>query len=186
MSRVTVAVDRIVVGVLALALVAAGVVAVAWHLGLPPAPDGVLSLPGVRAATGQPWWPWAVAGTGLLLVTAGLRWLTAHLPRRPGRTRLPGSEPAGRLTVDLQQLASAAAAELAARPGIRSARGRTVEDRGRVVVRVVATVARDADLPLATGAAEDVRRHLEEAIGPELPIRVELRAANRREDRSVR
>jgi hypothetical protein len=190
MSRLTVAVDRIVVVLLALALLAAGAAAAAWQTGrlLPSGMTGgePLALPWARDVGDRAWWPWAVGALGVVLIALGVRWLVAHLPRRPGRTALAGSEPTGRLSLDLQQVASAAAAELATHAGIRSARGHTVEDRGRVLVRVVATVEPDALLPAVVASADLTRQHLEGAVGPDLPVRIELRTASRRRRDAVR
>lgn len=189
MSRAVVAVDRLVLGLVGLLLLAAGTAAAAWQTGVfgGSARSVAVGVPGAGQAPGQAWWPWALAVAGILLVALGVRWLVAHLPRGAGRTTLPGTVPTGHLTLDLQPVAAAAATELATFPGVRSAHGRAVEDRGRVVVRVIATVEPDASLVAVGAAADEITRHVRLAVGPDLPVRVHVRSAgSRRERRQVR
>ena len=81
MTRLLVALDRIAGLVLALVLVAGGLLLLDWRLGL------VLDLPIVAHISpvldlvGRVWWPVVAAVIAVLLVLLALRWLVAHLPR---------------------------------------------------------------------------------------------------------
>ena len=70
-----------------------------------------LTGPGLVFAADTAWWPWAVTGTGLLLVLLGVRWLVAHRPpRRAGDLTLADSNLSeGVLSANLGSLAAAAA-----------------------------------------------------------------------------
>jgi hypothetical protein len=108
--------------------------------------------------------------------------MLVHLPRRPGTRPLAGSRVGGRLTVDPQRVAAAAAADLASAPGVRVAHGRAVSDRGHPLVRIIATVDPDAPLAAVTDAADRTRRDLAVAAA-DLPVRLHVRVASRRRRR---
>jgi hypothetical protein len=180
-SRLTIAVDRLVAFVLALVLLAAGVAGIAWGTRRVSGFAGSIDLGAVVDATDQTWWPWATGVVGAVLVLLGLRWLVAHLPRRgTGPLKLTGTGPAGRLLADGNSVADAAAEALHGASGVRSASGRVIRERGRVVARLKATIDADADLTAVSEAADQVSAELRQVLGRgDLDCRVELRLARR-------
>ncbi len=181
MSRGTLAVDRLLTALAGVVLTALGVIAVLWYAGrLGSAPTRV-DLGGIRGLSRQQWWPWALGAAGVILALLGLRWLLSHLPRRGVASLfLPGSGPEGRLLVATGPVLDAAATALAGTPGVRSARGRIVRDRGEIVARLDATIARGADLRVVVAAADAVTGDLQSALErDDLTARVQLRTAGR-------
>ncbi len=181
MSRVTLAVDRLVTVVVALALIVAGVVGVAWWSGRIVRLPARLDLSGLGWLPRQPWWPWALGALGVLLVLLGLRWLVGHLPDRGvSHLNLTGSNPGGKLMVEARTVASTAAEVLQDTPGIRLARGRLQRDRGQLVARLDATIEPGADLKLVAAAADEVSAQLCQLLQrDDLHCRVQLRTAGR-------
>lgn len=179
MRRSVVALDRLAALVAGLILLAAGAAALAWRQDwIPDAPDRIRS-PWLTTATAADWWPWATGFGGLLLVVLGLSWLAKHLPRRGnGRLRLTGSDTSGRLTADVNAALTAAGELLAETPGIRSADGRVVLDRGRLVAELHPVLEPGADLDQVRAAAERTGRDLLQLVGrDDLSCRVKLRVA---------
>jgi len=106
----------------------------------------------------------------VVLVLLGLWWLLAHLSRRKlGEARLAGSSPAGKLTADLSALAAAAADAVLDTPGVRSASGKALDDRGRRTLQLTITID-----PSADRACRDLAHALSD---PDTAARVHLRTA---------
>ncbi len=185
MSRATVAVDRVVGVVVALAFIGVGLFAIAWWSGRFPSLPSRLDLSAPASWTTQTWWPWALALAGVLAVLLGLRWLIAHLPDRGvSHLSLTGSGSDGRLIVDAGTVAAAAAQALERTPGVRSSRGSIHRDRGQLVAVLRATIEREADLHVIATAADQASAHLQQALQrDDLHCRVQLRTAAR--DRSL-
>lgn len=181
MSRLTVAVDRLCALLVGLLLVVGGAVVAIWGTDRVPPLNGTLDLSPLQRATTESWWPWVVGLGGLVAVLLGLRWLVAHLPnRRSGPLRLPGTSRAGRLTADGGSAAGAAAEAFASTPGVASARGTLIDDRGQLVARLVATIESDADLCAVALAGDRVSAQLQNVMGrKDLRCRVDLRLARR-------
>lgn len=177
-TRTVLAVDRLATLVLSLALLAGGAGAVWWWTGTSGLPD-TLGTTIVSDVTGAAWFPAAAAAAGVVLVLLGLRWLAAHVRRTTvASLHLRGSGRQGRLQVDTSRVAAAAAASYADTLGVRSARGRVLRDRGQLVVRISATIDRDADLALLAEQADRVATELAGVLErPELRCSVELRVA---------
>ncbi|WP_432522634.1 hypothetical protein [Kineococcus sp. SYSU DK006] len=192
MSRAVLAVDRLVAVVLGLLLAAGGLAAMAWWSGdlarvLPSAGEGSrLVTGGAGELPEQSWYPAAAAGAALVLGVLALWWLLAHLPRRgAGQLLLPGSGPTGSLRAEADAPARAAADVLAAVPGVRSASGRVVTDRGHLVAELTATVEPGADLAEAAAQAQAVQEQLLGVLGrPDVSGRTRLTVA--RADRADR
>src|SRR5918994_94451 len=141
MRRSVLGLDRFLAILLGLVLFAVGVGAIGWYAGwlrdVWAATPKTLSTAGATDVVEMLWWPWATLGVGILAVILGLWWLIAHLPRRGvGMLVLPGSGKAGRLLVDPAGPANAAADTLAETPGIRSANGKVLRDRGELIVAI--------------------------------------------------
>ncbi len=174
MSPVARALDRVVLSLLALLLLAAGLAGIAWAtrtVGWLPWPHAVRTLPGTvslaaaQEQTRTSWWPWALLVAGIVLVLLSLRWLVAHLPvRRVGHLRLPGDD-TGRLLVDGRSVVDAAAVAYNSYPGVDSAVGSLDLIDSRLVARVQATIERDADLIDLGRAADEVSAQLRQVVG---------------------
>ena len=185
MSRSVLRFDRLAALVLGLVLVAAGAAAAAWGLGQltrvwAGAPQS-LSTAGAGDVCGQSWWPGAAAAAAVLLALLGLWWLLAHVPRRStGPLRLAGSDRSGALAVDGSSAAAVAADVLTETPGVRSASGRVVSDRGQLVAEIDVTAEPDADLAEVAAAVDATGAQLAQVIGrDDLRGRVTVHVARR-------
>lgn len=157
MTRAAVAWDRIAALLFGLALIAVGVGAVGWHSFLRHRVPDTINAHALATTTHQAWWPWAVAGAGVVLVLLGLRWLASHSPAaKAGMVPLSSSGEAGRATADLSAIAAAAAQRLEAHPSIHSAKAKAIDDRGRPTLAVTATATSVEDLAAAAAAADRV------------------------------
>lgn len=176
MRRSIAATDRIVTLIVAVALLALGVLGVLWWL------ERWLPLQEqVRTTTATDlmaswWWPYALAVLGVVLALLALRWLLAHFATSGIRqVSLPGSGKAGRLSVDVKSAASAAADALADTPGIRSARGTAVRQRGELVADIRTELEADADLSEVAAAADRVSSDLAHVLErPDIHCRVRV------------
>jgi hypothetical protein len=186
-TRTLVGIDRTVGVVLALALVAGGLLLVDWRLDLVTSlPDGVRISP-LLDASAAPWWPFATAVVAVVLVLVGLRWIVAHLPRLGNPdTRLADSSGAGRINLDTASVARATAADLQSELVLPQARGRVQVRRGRPTVQLDAHCAPGVDVADLRERAEQVARDMARAFpSGDLPLRVVV-AAPRRRDRGRR
>lgn len=187
MSRATIALDRLVVLVLGLLLVAAGAATLLWWYGpvdalpAPLRPSGPIQLDRVQSMLTETWFPWVAALVGLALVLLGSWWLLAHVPQRGvGDLRLPGSGSTGQLRAQAKQVAAAAADQLEATPGIRSASGSIQHERGQLVAKLGALVEPDADLAAVSRACDRVSAELATVLErDDLHCQVNLRVAGR-------
>ena len=179
MSRTLAALDRVLLVLLGVAALIVGVAAVVWQADLWDRLSGPVHAPWLRRAAAQDWWPWAVGAGGVVLVLLALWWLLAHLSRRKlGEVRLAGSSTAGKLTADLSALAAAAADAVLDTPGVRSASGTALDDRGRRTLQLTVTIDPTADLPTVITGTDRVCRALTHALGdPNTAARVHLRTA---------
>ncbi|MCK0176092.1 alkaline shock response membrane anchor protein AmaP [Mycolicibacterium sp. F2034L] len=176
MTRSAVVLDRLVVALTGLLLVAGGAGALWWTFG--PRATAPLALGPAATAVDQTWWPWAGGAAGVIVILVGLRWLAAH--RRPPRARTLNI---GRgMTADVASLADAAAVALEARPDVVAAGARSVTERGVPTVMLTATVAARAGLPAAVAAVDQVSATVEDMLGGAVAVRSRIRvdAAHRR------
>lgn len=176
MSRRLAGVDRFVVAVVGLVLIAVGVLAVLWQRDLVSWLQPRITTRPLGDATTTAWWAWAVGAAGAVLMVIALRWLLAHLFRpRVGHTVLNGSDRTGRLSADLGAVASAAANQLAAVPGVSGAKSAVRSERGRRTLILTVTAESDADVPEVISAVERVHDELATALpDPGLAVRVQL------------
>lgn len=182
-KRSVLGVDRLAALVAGLVLLALGVALVAWSGGWltslwPQAPDE-LTLQTATDAFATPWWPAASLAAGLVLGLLALWWLLAHRPHRgTGPVRLQGSSGSGDLLLDGSAAVATAADVLVDAPGVRSARGRLVRDRGALVAEVRAVVEPAADLERVVAGAEEALTDLAAVLGrPDIRGRVRLAVA---------
>jgi len=186
MSRGVIAVDRFVAFVVGILVIAAGAFALAWWLDLFSWLPRSLNTSAVTDTTSQPWWPWVAGLLGAVLVLAGLRWLAGHLPHsRVGELTLPGSGTEGKLRAAATPVAKAAADVLERTPGVRSASGRVLRERGQLIARLGATIEAEADLGAIASAADQVAADLARVLErDDLHCQVQLKVAAR--SRSLR
>jgi hypothetical protein len=189
MTPVTRFLDRAATLVAGLVLLGVGAAAFVWDRGLglnwPTHPDGGRVLTFLRSG----WVPWAAGFGGAVIVLIGLGWLIAHANRsRVGplaleaggsadmagvQTADPGAVAA---VVDVGDIASAAAAELARRPDVVKCRGKAIRDRGQIVVELAPTLSAQADLAAVTVAAEHAAASVHTALGrDDVHVRVAAR-----------
>jgi hypothetical protein len=181
MSRATIAVDRLVTFILALALLASGAGAAVWGTDRVSPLSGSLHFAPVAEATTKTWWPWAAGAGGVVLVLLGLRWLLSHLPRRGiGPVKLTGTGRGGRLEADAGSAATAAAQVFEATPGVRSAHGTMMHERGHILARLNVTIEPHADLTQISEAADRISAQLRHVLGrDDLTCRIQLRVGGR-------
>lgn len=185
MNRKVYGVDRVVLAIIALLLIAAGAWLLAWVLDLLPAgwwnPDQVsVGVPQELTETG--WWPWALLLGGLLLVLVGASWFVNHFRRSSVSTlSLRGDAEGGRLLLDSSALADGAAEALvAADPGVAGAKGKVVEQRRQIVLDLTATVHPDADLQAVARACDAVAARVLRSTGrDDMACRVRLTVGSR-------
>ncbi|RBY91666.1 alkaline shock response membrane anchor protein AmaP [Blastococcus sp. TBT05-19] len=182
MSARTDSVNRSVLTLLALLLLAAGGVGLATSFGAFGSAPDVLPQ-GLRDFAADQWWFWLVAGAVCLLIALlALRWLLAQLSTdRVGQVDLTSDERDGRTVVHSGAIADAVENEAEALRGVSSASAHLRDERGR---RLSVTV----DLTDYADIAE-VRRILEERVvgharqaldDPSLPVDIELRPGRSR------
>lgn len=170
MKRAVLGLDRALIFLLGLVLLVAGVAVAAWGLGLltqvwAGAPDELSTTPATDVLS-APWWaPVALAG-GIVLGLLALWWVLAHRTHHGiGPLRLTGSGRPGQLTLDGTAAADAAADVIAATPGVRSARGRTITDRGQLLADLRVTIEPDADLRSVATATDTAMTDLAAVLG---------------------
>ncbi|MEH3078653.1 MAG: hypothetical protein PGN11_18655 [Quadrisphaera sp.] len=154
MSRKVAAFDRLAVFVAGVVLLAGGALVGAWALDLLAqvgVPDSAvpqrISTAGATDLTGQGWWAYATAAGALVLGVVGLWWLAAHIPHRGADPlRLPGSSAAGALTLDGGAAVAVAAQVIAEVPGVRSASGKMVSERGQLIAELDVVADPEVDL----------------------------------------
>lgn len=181
MTRAALALDRLAALLLGLALLAIGAGMLIWDSGLIAHTPTTITMPGLVTATRSAWWPWVTTAAGVVLVLAGMRWLQSH--GRSERTRaltLTGSSAAGRLTADLKSVADAAAANLAAHPALRSAKARTVIERGAPSIQLEATAASADLLAEAARAADEIATTAAAMLGDTIAVRTRLHVDTKR------
>lgn len=170
MKRAVLGLDRTLIFLVGLVLLVAGVAVAAWGLGLltqvwAGAPEELSTTPATDVLSASWWGPAALAG-GIVLGLLALWWVLAHRTHHGvGPLRLPGSSRSGQLTLDGTAAADAAADVIAATPGVRSARGRTITDRGQLLADLKVVVEPDADLRAVAGATDTAMTDLAVVLG---------------------
>lgn len=180
MTGAVTAIDRFAAFVLGVVLIVLGVGALLWNTHWIPRTPELITAPGLVAASDTHWWPWAVAGVGLVLVVLSLRWLVAHLPlTRVKQTTFTVGD-GGVVSADLGEVAAAAPRALQANPNVHSAKGRAVLDRGERTIDLTVTSHSPTPLGAMIEAVDDVSAQIaavlgEHAVATRTSVRVDTR-----------
>jgi hypothetical protein len=176
-SRVN-GVNRTVLGLLGLVLLAAGGLGLALSFGAFENSGQPLLPQGMRDyARHQAWFWWAVAAACLVIALLGLRWLLAQLATdRVGRIDLTTDDRDGLTTLHGSALTDAVEAEVENLRGVVGASADLLDRRGRRLA-VTVDLAEYADIAEVRDLLEDrVVAHARQAVDdPGLPVDVEFR-----------
>ena len=185
MTRLATTLDRLAAAVFGLALIAIGVGVLVWNTYWIPGIPVMITAPGLVAATNTEWWPWAVAGVGIVLVLISLRWLFVHTPKSRVRALPLSTGAAGTISVDLGQVADAAASALERSPNAHSAKGRAVVERGARTIDLVVTAYSPTTVPALIESVDAVNGQIAGMLGDaRVAVRTTVRVDNRaRKDR---
>ncbi len=188
-SRVD-AVNRVVLGLIGLLLVATGGLGLALGFGAYGNPPPRVLPEEVRAYPGQQPWFWWVVGAGCaLLALLGLWWLLAQLRTdRVARLDLTTDDRNGLTVVHAAALSHAIENEAAKLRGVTHASARLRQKRGRRLTLAV-SLADHADIAEIRRALEGpVLDHARQVLeDPDLPVDIELRPdASRSAGRGLR
>lgn len=183
-------VNRTLLTLLGLLLLAAGVSGLAYGFGAFGDGDHPLLPQGVRdLAQDQAWFWWAVAAGCLVIALLALRWLLAQLHTdRVGRVDLTSDDRDGLTTLHAGALTGAVETETEQLRGVVGASAHLLDRRGRRLVLGV-DLADYADIAEVRRGVEDrVVAHARQAVDdPDLPVDVELRpGASRSAGRGLR
>ena len=178
MNRYIAGLDRIIVLVIGVALLAAGGYIIAWDAGVKLIRTWVsrLDRPRLLGIPEEDWWHWVLTGTFAVCVVVGLGLLSLNLGRRRTRAvELQHTESGTDVSVDLGPVASGVASELGQLPGVRNTKSRATVDRGLPTLSIVVTADPGIDVVDFTARAEriaaSVRRNLD---GSDIAVQVLL------------
>lgn len=164
-------VNRVVLALFAILLIAAGAIALAAAAGTLALAEPSRWYRQAQAqvqADPQIWWPVLIGGAVIVFVLA-LWWaLRQVVVRRPGgglSTVTLEDGDRGRTTVDAAPVARAAAADLRRLPEVTDSSVRLVSDSGGQLLRTRIDVLTDADLTSVRDAARDVYQRVAELLG---------------------
>ncbi len=152
MNRTVLRLDRALLALTGLVLIAVGVAALLWTTGtLPRLLHGVPDTIDTTTAAGiasQPWWPWATGAVAVLLALITLWWMLAHLPTRSAPEQdLPGSTRATRLRISRGAVAQATAHAAQQIPSVHRSSATLHDEGNELVVSLRVTVDPATDLP---------------------------------------
>ena len=164
----TVLVNRFVTFGVGLMLLGVGAFALGWLGRIPFTRDSLARLdrPRVIDVPDQPWWTAARWGAVAVGLTVGIVLLVVNLSRRRTSTvQLYDQVTDATLGVELGPVADGVAAELAALPGVRSARGRAVVERHLPTLSVTVHADPNIDVAGFTASAEETALRAARALG---------------------
>ena len=173
-------IDRIVLTVLGLLLVAAGGLGLALSFGAfgaSRADNPVLAEEVRTYPDGRPWFWWAVAGALLLIAILALLWLRIQLKTdRASRLELTTNAQDGYTTLHASALTDAVEDEALGIPGVTNASASVREHRGKhLFLRVELADSADIDA-VRTRLENEVVAHLRGGLGdPRFAVSIELR-----------
>lgn len=167
MSHLLSALDRIIVFVTGLALLAAGGWALSWLFEVEQARDLARYYdPQIyRDFLASQWYPVALVGVAAAALVCGLWLASANLRRRRFDRLLAAETPAvGGISVSTTRMARAVGETLTRVPGVESAPSVATIDRGRKVLQWIITAQPDVDVPMLTSAIDEARDDIEMAL----------------------
>lgn len=178
--------DRVVVLLLAAALIVGGLALVDWQTGVVLDLKDELATGAALDVVEKSWFRWAEGGAGVVLVLLALVWLLAHLPRRgPSSTPLPGSDATGELAVDLGALGTVIADAFDDSGTVDHTKVAFRRRGGRTTATVTARLAADADATAVAETATAVQTDLDRAL-PDGAVHLQIQLGAPRKDRPVR
>ncbi len=158
--------DRVMILLVAVLVIALGLLIVDWQYRwvLRTYPAELSTGPAHEMVTSD-WFPWAFAAAGVLLGLIGLAWLLAHLGRRgPSTLRLEASDQTGRVQADLRSIADAAAARLENLAPLTGFTGTVLTIRSRPVILLRGHIDPAAAVAPVADAAEICARDVAAAF----------------------
>lgn len=166
MSRAPYKLDRLATIVVAVLLIALGLVLIDWryHLVLHTYSRRISLGPVPQWATTS-WWPWALAAATVVLGLIGLWWLLAHLRRATANdTKMAQSDPGGTITLDTSSLATAMADALQASGPFAAVKASTTRVGHTTMVLLTARPGEHADGPSISQATQNLGAQLRSAF----------------------
>ncbi|MGH3349728.1 MAG: hypothetical protein ACRDPS_03600 [Nocardioides sp.] len=149
-------IDRALTLIVAILLIALGLLIVDWHYRwVSRTYPTELSIGPARDVVTAGWFPWVFAAAGIVVGFLGLVWLLTHLRRRgPSTLRLRASDETGRVQADLRSIADAAAAKLQSMAALTGVTGTVATIRSRPVIVLHGRIDPVASPASITDAAE--------------------------------
>lgn len=170
MKTSTRGIDRLITGIVGLILLGGGGWLLAYRLG----ESHVVSathrlLPNkIAGVDGYEWWPATVGGIGVLLILLSIWLLLRHL--QGARSKVVITPGGG--SVDLGKIADAVAGEVGRSPLIRRARATTLQHKGKPAIRVLVSVAPDADIAELRALSRAARQEVKKASSPDVQLQL--------------
>jgi hypothetical protein len=165
MTRLASSLDRLAALVVGLLLIALGVGLLLWMTNVIPGTPDMITARGLVTAADTAWWGWAWAGVGVVLVLTALRWLFVHTPKPKVKALRLAAGDAGLVSVNLGEVADAAARALELSPDVHSAKGRAVIDRGTRTIDLAVTAYSPTTLGGVTEAIDTVNGQIADVVG---------------------
>ena len=187
MSRAPYKLDRSATIVVALLLIALGLILIDWryHLVLHSYPHRI-SLGSLPSWAASGWWPWIFAAATIVLALIGVWWLLAHLRSATTKqTKMPQSDPHGTITLDTSSLASAVSDSLQRSGPFSSVKASTTSIGQATTVLVTAQLDRHADGPSIHEATHALQTQLRSAF-PDHGVTARVLLTHPRSPRSER
>lgn len=179
MKASTIRVDRTVVFVVAVALIAAGAATLLWRLEIGFARRAMKHADPTwyAEAPQQGWWDWAIGCGAIACLLAGVWLIVANVrPHRVGTVELAGTDALGTFTANVNQVGRAVAAMLARHQAVHSATATTVVDRGHRTLRLTIVAAPEITLEHLRRLAADSVADIDVALaGAEIAVQVFVR-----------
>lgn len=167
MSRSLAALDRIIIALVGLVLIAGGVWAIALYFDEAHAQwlaDRVVEVPWSQATSAR-WYPWALGVAMVLAAAAGVALILANLsPRRFSRMRSETSSDTGTIELGVGPIAHAAAEFLERSPAVEKVSPKVAMDRQRPTINFTIDALPTVDIEVLRAEIEDTEKTLRTAL----------------------